>query len=208
MRRHGITGVGVRVLEVHETRESLPAAEIRLIDELGTHVSRGGVNHSTGGDEGPIGFRHSEASRAKMSDSQRKKPPMSEEHRRNLLASARQGEDHNQAVLDNEAVLAIKSRLWDGDSMADIAREYGVSHAAISKIKSDKNWKSIPWPTDRPRVEVPLSVRHAKLPDDTVRDIRRLHDEGVPLKLLAKRVGVSPTTAYKVFAGETYTHVC
>lgn len=49
---------------------------------------------------------------------------------------------HN-AILDEADVLQILKKLKAGETCASIGREFGVSRAAISKIKSGKNWGHI-----------------------------------------------------------------
>lgn len=206
IRRHGPENIIAEVLEVHEAADTLGDAEVRLIDELGTHVSRGGVNHSTGGSLGPMGFRHSAASRAKMSARQRGRKP-SPELRAKLREASRKGERHLQAKLTDQDVTGIKERIWDGESLAELAREFGVSHGTMSNISRSRSRKHIAWPTDRERTIVSISERHLTIPDDAVREVRRLHDEGVPLKKIAEMTGVNATSAYLIFSGQRYQHV-
>lgn len=51
------------------------------------------------------------------------------------------GIHHASAKLTPKQVLTIRSDLR---SLRAIARDYGVSHSAIFKIKSDQSWKSVP----------------------------------------------------------------
>jgi hypothetical protein len=49
---------------------------------------------------------------------------------------------------------------------------------------------------------------HARLTDDQVREMRRLHaEQGFGAKRLAKRYGVGQTTIHRVLTGETWGHV-
>lgn len=205
MRKHGPRNIVAQVLEEHDDIELLKAAEIRLIEEMGTHISAGGTNLGRGG-EARFGVRHSPESRRKMSES-RTGRDLSPQHRARLVEAAPRGEAHHSAKLSESDVVDIKARLWDGDSLAAIARQYGVSHATVSGISHEKAWRHVPWPTNRPRSITTLSVRHSALPDSLVREIRAWRSSGLLLADIAERAGVSSTTAWLIITGERYAHV-
>jgi len=50
------------------------------------------------------------------------------------------GEKVGTAVLTNEQVVDIRSRLRAGAGVRALGREYGVSHSTISNIKTGKQW--------------------------------------------------------------------
>lgn len=56
------------------------------------------------------------------------------------LISDRKGQDHNNAKLDDSAVLEIIERLKLKEKPAAIARKFGVSRVTISNIKWGKSW--------------------------------------------------------------------
>lgn len=53
------------------------------------------------------------------------------------------GENHNQAILNNNSVKSIRKRFLDGEAQTALAKEYGVSIAAINMICKHKTWKHI-----------------------------------------------------------------
>lgn len=53
------------------------------------------------------------------------------------------GNSHSRSILTEEQVKEIKLRLLNGESNAQLGREYGVSRHTIGKIKNNKNWKHI-----------------------------------------------------------------
>ena len=79
IRKYGPESFDVSVLEEHATSAAMDAAEIRLIAELGTHVSLDrGYNMTLGGD-GLSGYKHTEKTKRKMSET-RKGRKLSPEH--------------------------------------------------------------------------------------------------------------------------------
>lgn len=71
IRKYGPDGFDVSILEEHSSVAALDAAEVRLIAGLGTHVSLGrGYNMTLGGD-GLSGYKHTDRTKQKMSESRR-----------------------------------------------------------------------------------------------------------------------------------------
>lgn len=59
---------------------------------------------------------------------------------RYVLPPARRGSAIPWAKLSEECVLKIKGRLHAGAGVVSLAKEFGVSHSLISKIKSGRVW--------------------------------------------------------------------
>lgn len=53
------------------------------------------------------------------------------------------GEKNGCAVLDDDKVIQIKRKLQQNVSLMTLAREFGVSKAAISKIRTGRTWKHL-----------------------------------------------------------------
>jgi hypothetical protein len=70
------------------------------------------------------------------------------EHRKKIsiakkLTNSKEGEKHHNAKLNNEKVMHIKKLISQGEKIVNIAKQYGVSHATISDIKSGRKWKHL-----------------------------------------------------------------
>lgn len=55
----------------------------------------------------------------------------------------REGTDIPWAKLKPEDVITIRSRLVAGESVARVARAYGMSHGAINGIRIGRNWRHV-----------------------------------------------------------------
>lgn len=53
------------------------------------------------------------------------------------------GSERSTAILDEEKVREIKIKLRNNQSMASIAREYGVAPTTIQNIRDGRNWKHV-----------------------------------------------------------------
>lgn len=53
------------------------------------------------------------------------------------------GENHGRAKLTNDQARTIKSRLSQGESPGSLAKEFGISCAAVWQIRQGNNWKII-----------------------------------------------------------------
>ena len=59
----------------------------------------------------------------------------------NKLTTPAHGENHVCAKLSLSEVLEIKERLINGEKVTKLARDFKVSHATISNIRTEKAWK-------------------------------------------------------------------
>lgn len=62
---------------------------------------------------------------------------------RNSPPPTLRGNDHPRATLSNDDVQAIRLRLSLGDRQVDIARDFGVTQAQISRIKRGDSWSHL-----------------------------------------------------------------
>lgn len=109
------------------------------------NLSEGGCGYS-----GPRSDEVKARMRGPKSDAHKAamRKPKSAAHRANMSASLAgnirsRGEANRTAVLSEGDVIMIKRRLTKGWGVSDLAREYGVQKAAISKIKTGRNWAYI-----------------------------------------------------------------
>lgn len=59
------------------------------------------------------------------------------------------GEKHYLSKLTNECVINIKRRLREGnETLAEIAKDFGVQRATVGDIKTGRNWKHIQLPEE------------------------------------------------------------
>jgi len=169
MRKHGVENIVSVVLGTANSPEGVCLLEIRLIAEMHTHVSDGGLNCTRGGD-GSLGWNQSPESIAKANAARAKtrgyvgrkphKPPKPkpwedpEVKRQRFVKSRARGEACGGSKLTLAQVTAIKSMLCDGTRQKNIAETYGVSQVTISLIAREKTWAYVPWPSAR----VPLTL--------------------------------------------------
>lgn len=155
------------------------------------------------------GYVVSQETRAKQSAARLGRKPSP--HHLAALREARKafrGEGNPQAKLTDEIVSKVKARLWDGIPQRDIITELGVTQSIVSGIARGRAWTHVPWPNDRPRVAAPTAAEiRAVVPDDVVREIRRLYDDGVPRRQIAMRLDVSEAQVYRIGKRERYTHI-
>ena len=167
MRKHGVENIVSVVLGKADSPEEVCLLEIRLIAEMHTHVSDGGLNCTRGGD-GSLGWNQSPESIAKANAARAKtrgyvgrkphKPPKPkpwedpEVRRLRILASHARGESGGMSKLSVVQVIAIKSLICDRVTQRDIAKTYGVTPENISAIATGRTWTHLPWPQSPLRV--------------------------------------------------------
>jgi group I intron endonuclease len=108
----------------------------------------------------PIGFKHSEKTRRKLSEQKKGKSrpkeimnklkefntgrSFSENHKNNLkLAYSQRKFKGNRTILNEEKVKEIKTLLKEGKSLSFIAKIYNISSPMVSRIKNNIAWKEI-----------------------------------------------------------------
>lgn len=143
--------IAFSVLAVAERPDDLDALEIAFIAELGTHVSRGGLNVTLGGG-GMRGYQMSKEARAAMSARiSGSGHPLwgvspSAETRAKMSATSRQGqhagENNKHRTLTAEQALEIFARRQSGETLGSIAADYGISTNQVAWIYLGKSWSS------------------------------------------------------------------
>lgn len=108
----------------------------------------------------PIGFKHSEETKSKLSEQKKGKSrpkemmnklkefntgrSFSENHKNNLkLAYSQRKFKGNRTVLNEEKVKEIKLLLKEGKSLSFIAKIYNISSPMVSRIKNNIAWKEV-----------------------------------------------------------------
>jgi hypothetical protein len=92
--------------------------------------------------------KYSAEARRGMSEARKGKPGFWKGKRRKditkqLLSQAISGEKNPAAKLTEDQVLDILQALTEGEKIFTLSRRYGVSEAAISRIKTGKRWKHL-----------------------------------------------------------------
>lgn len=125
-----------------------------------------------------------------------------------------QGESHPRARLTERQVVEIRERYaGDHPTMADLAREYGVTRSTIHLITTGRNWPKAGGPISKDRTaNKNRSVSgsrnpRAKLTEDDVREIRSRHAEGESKRSLARRFRVSPSQVHSVVTRRAWRSV-
>ncbi len=115
------------------------------------------------------------------------------------------GQDHNQAKLTDEDVLAIRA---SKERTISLAKHYGISRMTVYRIRNNLAWKHIPTTTayvDGRLVGV-RGAEHgmAALTEDDVRAIRSSQEKR---SIIAAKYGVGASNISKIRARETWRHV-
>lgn len=71
----------------------------------------------------------------------------------NLMNSSRVGEKSIHVKLSEDDAIDILLRAVEGETLASLGREFGVTRAAISAIVNGKNWPHLPRPAGLPPVK-------------------------------------------------------
>ena len=64
------------------------------------------------------------------------------------LRGKARGERHSNAKLTDDAVLQIRTRYPPGTSMAQLAREFGVTPQAVRNVLLGKSWAHVQQPAE------------------------------------------------------------
>lgn len=185
IRKHGAENIRATLLETVEGEDELRASEVNWIRELGTFGTKRGLNMTLGGD-GIWGLKMSEETRARL----------------RARTAKQMAEKHPRAKLGESDVRVIINRIWNGEAVSDIARDYPVSSSTIQRIRTGQNWPNIP----RPDTPVPAPKRshgHPRVPEEVKDAIKKEHS-GVwgENKRLAAMFGLSETTISLIVNGK------
>jgi hypothetical protein len=99
--------------------------------------------------------------------------------------------------LSLDQVMIARQRAARGEEVLSIARELGVSYAALRDAVSGKKWRRVPG-------SVPVYSTRRKLTEDQVREIRQ---SNMTYVALGKRFGVSRNAIGQIVRRESYAHV-
>lgn len=119
------------------------------------------------------------------------------------------------ARLTEGAVAECRRRYADGERLAVLTAEFGVTTAALSVAIAGHTWQAAPGvPVILSRAEADLrrgsqgeSHHAAKLTDEIVRECRRRHARGATKRGLAREFGVAQITMQRLLSGATWSHV-
>lgn len=147
IRKHAPANIRYVILDsIEDTGDErdLYLVEQEWISRMGTRQDAG-LNLTDGG-PGSTGMVFTPERKANIGAGRRGKPVSPE-----ALAELRDNLS-NQRKLTSQDLIEVKSQLWDGDSLSNVARAFGVSTSIISRISRGTAATDVPWPSDRPRV--------------------------------------------------------
>lgn len=104
---------------------------------------------------------------------------------RHPARSYRPGSEHPRAKLTDADVIAARGMFADGARLQTIADRFGIKVPYASRLVRGLNWAHLPGACPARRVST------VKLDDAKIILIRRQHVEGMTVKDLAKRHGVT-----------------
>jgi hypothetical protein len=108
------------------------------------------------------------------------------------------------ALTENQAQDAYDMVTKHEASIANVAKCFGVSEAAINHICTGRNWPNL----DRSVPYISGVERMRALSDDDVREIYRLVTKDYrPKKKVADMYGVDPAVIHNIVKGKSYRHV-
>jgi predicted GIY-YIG superfamily endonuclease len=192
IRKYGKENFAWEIIEEHDTEESLMAAEIRLIAERSPeyNISKGG--------RGPTGFRHTEATRAKLRD----------------LGFAGKAIFAKYAVMGPAAMSRAVICLDDGKeycSISEAARSYGVNKDALAELCNGKRNRQkvggLRFAFADGTTPAPGKIIRCKLTAEQIEVIRVAREYGAGVRQIAWTYSVSPYTIYDALSGRTWSHV-
>lgn len=135
---------------------------------------------------------------------------------RRKRSAAKQGEKSRTAKLTEAQVIEIRQKyLPNLYGTKKLAKEYGVSHSAISGIVTGTTWTHVPMgdygsPEEYAAAKKaeaaarPTTHTNAKLDKDKVREIRQRYSEGATKSALARDYGVHLKTVWDILQGKIW----
>jgi hypothetical protein len=121
------------------------------------------------------------------------------------------GERHGLALLRESEVEEILAFLADGMTAQRLANQFGVSRHAIEDIRTGKNWRHIPRPTELTRRlstgngQSGADNHNARVSWEQAAEIRKRAAAGEHVLVLGQEFGLSKAAIYKLIAGKTYS---
>jgi len=129
------------------------------------------------------------------------------EHAARMSPHRNVGSHNGSAKLTATDVLAARDAFRSGAQLPELAKRYDVSKDAIHCAIVGKTWKHLPGPVPMPGGPAGTRSAVAKLTDFLVAEMRACHADGVPVRQLSERYGVSTGTVYAAVTGRTWKHV-
>lgn len=122
---------------------------------------------------------------------------------------APRGTKVNLARLNDDQVADVLARLKTRESLASIAKSYGVGESTISAVAHGRTWLHVPAEriVDGDFVRRGEEQALAKLTEEKVREARILHAAGETFTALAARYGVSRPAIANAITRRTWAHV-
>lgn len=208
--KHGPENIRYRILEQAETSDLLDHLEEKWIARLATLITQGGYNVRPGG-QSSRGYTHAP-------DAATRRPHVTSQETRDkiratVLAKSLRGQDGHNAKLTDDDVIAIKARMWSGETDLSISRDYGLSTAAINYIRQGRTWSHIPNPVGEPvpsptgRFAAGSKPPNTKLTEDDVRYIRRESQAGRHATDLAAEFSVTKENISMIVQRKTWKNV-
>lgn len=123
---------------------------------------------------------------------------------RDMYQRGRRKVNGGNPTLKVDQVVELRERYADGEPAADIARSYGVSISAITRIGSGKTWTRSPG-TITTGIERRIASSGSRgLKADQVVELRERYAAGEPVADIARDYGVSAATVYLAGAGQSW----
>lgn len=147
--KHGLDEVRMVILEVVGTnQEALNSAEEEWITWLGTFEDPEGLNLRPGG-ASSSGWVMSDEQKERISKANTgRKHVLSDEmvaKKRKWMLEVQEAHGNPNKRLTEEIVLDIKSRLFTGEAVPEIAERFKVTPANVYAIRRNLTWVNVPW---------------------------------------------------------------
>ncbi len=123
--------------------------------------------------------------------------------------TTQRGERTHFAKLTEAQVLEIRELSRQGVARKDVAQRFGVLPSQVWHIVGGRSWKHLGGaiPIVRGRGTTGSRNANARLTEDDVREIRRLHRSGIRNRELAAQFGVGKNNISMIITGATWKHV-
>lgn len=137
-----------------------------------------------------------------------KKPEMSESGKKRIK-EANTGENSSSAILNNNQVLEIKSKLCLGAKLKELSVKYGVSTTVISNIKRGKSWGHLKLSEEAEEILRSKSQndKRKNFPEELVKSVKAELLRGAKIVDVAKKYGLKYTAVSGLKYGCYYKHI-